>query len=523
MRGETLAQLTEEGALSDRDVCRIGAALCEALAHAHQRGVVHRDVKPANVIVPETPEKGSGVAKLTDFGIARLHGEDVLTRTGDIVGTLAYMAPEQAEGKESGPPADLYALGLVVYEALAGVNPIRGRTPAATARRVGVRLPALERLRRDLPLELCRAIDRAVVPRPRDRGSLKDLRVALRRHAKEVDDEPGAVEAGALETVARGAQMVLGRRVELDRTSGAGEPWGELEAEPRRLQTRPSARAVAALAAGTLATVAAAFLGPQPPLAPLAIGVIVAALVGLLPRVGWIVFAIGVVTWLLATPEGTIGGHSGGLLSRGAPATSVGRGLQEGWGGLAVLAALAALPVAPMLWRTRGTWFSAPALAPLLGLLTLAGAFPAIAGQARGVLQRAALGALGLWWLLLAELLTGRTLLLGPPPDAHPARDWAPSASQAFSQALWPAVAGGALALAALWAAAAAVLPYVVRGRSAAVDLLLAAAWAAALGWGTQAIAASLGWPGQPRGLVAGAVAAGVAAVGARAWRAPPA
>src|SRR5436309_1378386 len=99
VRGETLGVLEAEGALSDRDVAEIGMALADALAHAHARGVVHRDVKPGNVIVPEAPDEGGVAAKLTDFGIARIVGDDALTRTGDLLGTLAYMAPEQAQGR----------------------------------------------------------------------------------------------------------------------------------------------------------------------------------------------------------------------------------------------------------------------------------------------------------------------------------------------------------------------------------------------------------------------------------------
>src|SRR3954452_6551922 len=176
VRGRTLGELMEEGALSDRDVLRVGVALCDALAHAHGRGVVPPDVKPGNVMVPDHPDDGQGVAKLTDFGVARIAGEDVLTRTGDVVGTLAYMAPEQAEGGDAGEEADLYALALVLYEALAGVNPVRGRGAASTARRVGARLPPLGRLRRALPLDVCGAIDRAVLPRPEQRGTLAELR-----------------------------------------------------------------------------------------------------------------------------------------------------------------------------------------------------------------------------------------------------------------------------------------------------------------------------------------------------------
>src|SRR5215213_9444055 len=98
VRGRTLDRLNKDGELSDRDVLRVGLALADALEHAHGRGVIHRDVKPQNVIVPDRPRSARSAAKLTDFGVAHLAGDAPLTRTGDVVGTLAYMAPEQADG-----------------------------------------------------------------------------------------------------------------------------------------------------------------------------------------------------------------------------------------------------------------------------------------------------------------------------------------------------------------------------------------------------------------------------------------
>src|SRR5947209_11857164 len=156
VRGDTLRDLLEQGRLSDRDVLSAGAGLCDALEYAHGQGVVHRDVKPSNVLMPDAPSTSAEIAKLTDFGVARVIGGDSLTRTGDVVGTTAYMAPEQAEGREVDPSADLYSLALIVYEALTGVNPVRhyGR-----GGRRGVHLPDLRSHRRDVPRVLTCAIE----------------------------------------------------------------------------------------------------------------------------------------------------------------------------------------------------------------------------------------------------------------------------------------------------------------------------------------------------------------------------
>src|SRR5918992_243990 len=133
VRGRTFGELLRGGALSDRDVARIGAALCDALAHAHARDVIHRDVKPQNVMVVAEPAAGAGFAKLTDFGVAHLADGDTLTRTGDVVGTLAYMAPEQAEGRPAGPECDVYSMALTLYEGWTG-PPTGGRRFTSSAR-----------------------------------------------------------------------------------------------------------------------------------------------------------------------------------------------------------------------------------------------------------------------------------------------------------------------------------------------------------------------------------------------------
>jgi eukaryotic-like serine/threonine-protein kinase len=450
VRGRTLAELMRDGELSDRDVLRVGVALCDALAHAHGRGVIHRDVKPGNVIVPDRPHDGAGVAKLTDFGVARMIGDDALTITGDVVGTLAYMAPEQAAGGEVGEEADLYALALVLYEALSGVNPVRGRGAAATARRVGARLPALGRLRRDLPLELCRALDRAVLARPEQRGTLGDLREALADGLPVADDERGTIAGSPLEGLARPAP---------------------------RPRVRPRARFAAALCAAGLAAAALAWLAPAADLdvAPAAGAAGAAVAVLLAPRLGWIAMACALAAW--------VGGPT------------------------ALVLGLAAVPTVVLL-RRAGTLWSLPAGAPLLGLAGLAGAWPALAAQVPRPWQRAALGALGGWWLALAEVLTGDRLALGAPPGT--ALD---------TTHLDPLLTSGALALAALWAVAALALPVLVRGRVLAADVVGATAWAATLGSATQALAGTLSWQPTMRGLVAGAVVAGGLAVAFAASR----
>ncbi len=198
VKGTTLDRALELGELSDRNILEVAIALADALEHAHANHVVHRDVKPQNVLIPTAKTKrGAGgsvaAAKLTDFGVARLVGSDALTRTGDVVGTLAYMSPEQSEGRESGEAADLYSLALLTYEALTGVNPVADQLRQGRHRRMGTYLPPIRRQRADLPRHLGAAIDQALRPRPSERGSLADLAIAATDALALVDDAPGVV------------------------------------------------------------------------------------------------------------------------------------------------------------------------------------------------------------------------------------------------------------------------------------------------------------------------------------------
>ena len=130
VEGPTLAEEIARAPLPPGRVRRVGAELADALAHVHEGGIVHRDVKPANVLL------GDGTrAHLTDFGIAKAVDGAAATEAGMVVGTAAFLAPEQARGEQVGPPADVYALGLVLLEALTGRREYPGRAvESATAR-----------------------------------------------------------------------------------------------------------------------------------------------------------------------------------------------------------------------------------------------------------------------------------------------------------------------------------------------------------------------------------------------------
>jgi eukaryotic-like serine/threonine-protein kinase len=466
VRGETLDALLEQGRLSDRDIIGIGLALCDALEHAHEQGVVHRDVKPSNVLVPEAPPTPAQVAKLTDFGVARVMGGDALTRTGDVLGTLAYMAPEQAEGLEAAEPADLYSLALVIYEALSGINPLASARPGRSPRRLGLYVPPLRRQRRDLPRHLAASIDLALRPRPRERGTLADLRAALALARDAVGDEPGVVTgafttlrprhddqdmAGDEERERLWRDPPPGSRDDRARTSTGDEPGsGPAYAWPPR--------ALGAVGAGALTLwLTTGALAPSP-VPPAATCLVAAAAVLLLPRLGW-----GALTIALA-----------------ALATS-----QHLPGGAAVITAAMLLPLA--LSPAAPTTWPLSAGAPALGLIGLAGAWPAVAARATTFWRRAALGAIGWIWLLLASAIAGKSLYLPLVPGVAPPHAWMRTLSDTVDHLLRPDVSAGVLAPAVVWALAAVALPWLVRGGSLALDVVRVVIWAAVVASATGA------------------------------------
>ena len=476
VHGATLDRLLADGQLSDRDVVQIGIALCDALAHAHMHGVIHRDVKPSNVLIPERPTSPAGLARLTDFGVARVAGGDSLTMTGDVIGTASYMAPEQAQGLPAGASADLFSLALVLYEGLTGVNPVRTGVAGHSARRMGMHLPPLRRQRRELPRELGQAIDLALRPRPGERGRLEELRGALAAVAGSVRDDPGVVAEPwrPRTTIRRPDTDEVHLRIEDHRRRAEAEDWDRTHspAEDRRerrergerpkrqqrpLRTEPEQdaeeqtdrerlhipwprRAFAGAAAAALTAWLAHHAPGSSPLPTAGTACVAAVIVAALPRAGWFALTAFMATSLVAH------GYAGGAL---------------------LLLAGALVPV--VLSPRDGPAWPLSAGAPALSAIGLACAWPGVAGLTGPIWRRAMLGATGWIWLALARAT------------------YTSSTTDALHHAITPLLTAGTLVGAGVWAVAGIVLPWAGIRRSPVLEATLLAGWAAVLALATVA------------------------------------
>ncbi len=219
VEGETLSDTIRRGPVPSARSAQIGASVAEALSYVHAQGLVHRDVKPGNVLMGQ-----DGRVRLTDFGIARLVDSARVTSTGMMVGTASYLAPEQVAGEPVGPPADVYALGLVLLECLTGQREYSGSTVEV----------ALARLHRQ-----------PVVPPALPAGwpgllaSMTAREPAVRPEPGEAARELARIAAGGEATTALVAPPVVDRTSVLPRTRVAPVP------EPVRPRPTPR-RAVAA-------------------------------------------------------------------------------------------------------------------------------------------------------------------------------------------------------------------------------------------------------------------------------------
>jgi hypothetical protein len=401
--GDPLDQLV--GELGPGDVAALGSELLEALAFAHSQGIVHRDVKPQNVMLDR-----DGHVKVMDFGIARLLDSDTLTADGDVIGTVAYMSPEQAGGRRVGPQSDVFSAGVVLYELLAGFNPLRGQTPAETLTNVANgRLPSLAETCPDLPAELIDAVDAACEAAPAQRPTAAEL-------AAELKD---LVRSGT-----------LGRR-RLQRAQRLVAPLHRLGA----VAERAGGAGLAALTAGVV--------------------------LGRLPAypAGWTLplVALTAAVWAVVPPAGLA--WVLGLLAFPVFNVSVSLGI------VYLVAAIALFQL------TRGRPIVAlwPALALLLApayLALLAPAAAVVLGRIRGPLAAAWAGVATLVYLLLVRAPSGPLTMFQP--RGHLARDLAaaPDPVAVLSRLGAAALSPQALLQLLVWAALTVALGVIVAQRS---------------------------------------------------------
>ena len=363
-----------------------------------------------------------------------------------MVGTLAYMAPEQADGLRPGPSADVYSLALTLYECFCGEHPLLREGPAATARAIGEPIPELGGTRPELPTALTETIDAALDPDPELRPLASELEAVLSSHVSQLDGGPLPAVTG-------------------------------FDAEPAPARRRPDGLARLLPAAGVAALGIAALVATGAPVPIVLAALLPGALAAGRPRPAYALQLALTLLWV--------------AIGAGQP-------------GVAALIAVLGLPLlAPAIDSEA---IALPGAAPLLGLLGLGPVYPALAGITRGAGGRALLGGIGYLWLAAWEEIAHRTLLLGPVADlpAH----WKGSVSTALGDVVAPLVDGSVLAGAGVFAAAALVLPLLVRGRAPVLDGLGALIWAAGLISALRLVAGG----SSPPGLLFGALLAAVVA-----------
>jgi eukaryotic-like serine/threonine-protein kinase len=190
--GATLREANRGGKLTDSGAVEAAAQILEGLAHAHGKGIVHRDVKPANVLLEDGPEIS---IRLLDFGLARFAEAETLTAVGDVPGTLAYISPERLRGDAASPASDIWSVGVMLWEALGGRHPFWAPSLLATSKKIEAGAPSLAQARPDLPKPLVDAVSRALHTDPMERPAAAELAKTLRvaKRTRSASEPPALV------------------------------------------------------------------------------------------------------------------------------------------------------------------------------------------------------------------------------------------------------------------------------------------------------------------------------------------
>jgi len=248
IRGQSGAEiLRDRGHVPVEEGLAIVFHACRGLDYAHRHGVVHRDVKPGNLL------RGEGqLVKLADFGIAKaVSDESAITQVGSVLGTAAYLAPEQAHGEEAGPAADLYALGVVTYQLLSGRLPYEATSLTELAlMQQREAPPLLHEIVDGVTPQLAAAVDRALSLSPQDRyESAEEMRAALADGARGVGPLPDDAATSVTRVVAPDATGVTRVARSAPRTGAAAPSTAAHRPATRRLEPKPSRRPPVAPAA----------------------------------------------------------------------------------------------------------------------------------------------------------------------------------------------------------------------------------------------------------------------------------
>ena len=447
VRGNDLSIVLREKRLEESEILRAVAAVCDALEHAHARGVIHRDVKPGNILL-----RDDGILKLTDFGIAQMDHPDA-TVDESLLGTLSYMAPEQVRGEMLTGSVDVWAAALVAYEALTRKNPYRSKNPVELAEKHRKLRLSLRSERPDLPEGATKMIDRALDLDNQRRPLPSQLRDALLRGAV-------AMERGGAELDPSIEMPPMEPRVRLRKRWLRAVP--DLIEEHRERHEHNASGDQSEVEVRVTAVLTR--LQPHWPVA--LTGVASAVLLGALPfyPTGWPI-AIALLAAVVALRLPLLAG--GLVLAAALPLLgNLAFGLVPG-GALLAFAWV-------ILMARDGKRVLLPLLAPLCALCFAWSLYPLFAGSSPRVIIRGALGAAGALAMTVALGLSGFGSPFSPTPQLATLGNQLAGADDAIATAgvVAAAIGFGPLLLAALWAALAVTAPIVLAasGRALAIS-----------------------------------------------------